>query len=448
MERHDFILPFTQDRTLKDFVGLAFGVKIPDTQVCPNHTTPFRAFADAYFARDPLVVWKASRSLGGKTFLLSLLSLTEGATLKANVNLLGGSGEQSKRALEAMTAFTSYRDAPRWLLKSAVERETRLAWGNTIGALMASQASVRGPHPPRLRCDEVDEMDLPILDAALGQPMSKEGVLSQVVLSSTHQHPDGTMTEVLRRAAEEGQPVYEWCYKETLEPHGWLTVAELERKRHQMTAASWANEVELQEPSPGTRAILTEAVAWMFQHALGEYAGHVREAIEFEAPQPRATYATGADWAKEQDMTIIITWRTDVRPMRLVAFIAMQRENYPAMVGEFKKRLKRFPGSSCHDNTGLGDVVDDLLAGTGTVGLNMVGQARSDLLSNYIKAIENHELVAPYIRLMESQHRLASVAQVYSGGTGKKYHLPDTISAGALGYHAIKLGGWARGMGG
>ena len=28
------------------------------------------------------------------------------------------------------------------------------------------------------------------------------------------------MTAALRRAAEQGWPVYEWCWQETLEPHG------------------------------------------------------------------------------------------------------------------------------------------------------------------------------------------------------------------------------------
>ena len=45
---------------------------------------------------------------------------------------------------------------------------------------------------------------------AQGQPMDQKGVRAQTVIASTHQHPDGTMTEVLRRTAEQGWPVYEW----------------------------------------------------------------------------------------------------------------------------------------------------------------------------------------------------------------------------------------------
>jgi hypothetical protein len=52
---------------------------------------------------------------------------------------------------------------------------------------MASQKSIRGPHPQRLRIDEADDVALGLLDAAMGQPMSKPGIAKQTVFSGTHQ---------------------------------------------------------------------------------------------------------------------------------------------------------------------------------------------------------------------------------------------------------------------
>ena len=251
-----FDLPLKDERELRLFVLKAFGVRIPDVQVCPNHTTPWRAFADAYFARQRMAVWKASRGFGGKTFTLGLLGLTEACTLKADVKVLGGSGQQSQRVHDHTQAFWNYRNAPRQLLASdPTKMLTRLRWGNSLEALVASQKGTRGPHPQRLRLDEVDEMDLPIFDAAMGQTMSLNGIQAQTVMSSTHQHSDGTMTEILRRANERGWPVYEWCYRETMEPHGWLVVREVEEKRDEVSIAMWNVEYELQEPSPESRAI-------------------------------------------------------------------------------------------------------------------------------------------------------------------------------------------------
>ena len=47
--------------------------------------------------------------------------------------------------------------------------------------LTASQKSVRGPHPPSLLLDEIDEMDLEIFDAALGQPMPQENWQGDII---------------------------------------------------------------------------------------------------------------------------------------------------------------------------------------------------------------------------------------------------------------------------
>lgn len=425
--KRDFHLPILAEDTLRDFVRSAFGVTIPDVQVCPNHSTPWRAFCDAYFARSPVVVWKASRGFGGKSFLLALLGLTEAITLKADVNILGGSGEQSTRVHGHMLRFWMHDSAPRNLLSSdPSKRETRLVWGNQVQALMASQASVRGPHPQRLRLDEVDEMSLDILDASLGQPMSKPGIPAQTVMSSTHQHADGTMTAILKRAAEGGWPVHLWCYKETMQ--GWLDPAEVERKKKEVTAVMFANEYDLQDPEPGSRAIQPDKVALTFKTSLGKFAGTPRQYIEIEPPVPGAKYATGADWARKEDWTIIITSRTDVTPRRIVAFERLGREAWPQMTARLDDRINRYGGRACHDGTGIGDVVASMLSSRwGAEAVIMAGRTRSDMLSEYISAIERGEYECPMIDYMENEHRLASVDDVYGAG-----HLPDTISAGAL----------------
>ena len=273
-------------------------------------------------------------------------------------------------------------------------------------------------------------MSLPILDAAMGQPMSKNGVVSQVVQSSTHQYADGTMTQCILRAAEMGYPVYEWCYKETQQPHGWADLVDIERKRSQMTAATWLNEVELQEPSPESRAIVLGAVQATFRPELGVFDGLPRQYIQIEAPVQGARYATGADWAKDVDWTVIVTFRTDVDPMRLVAFERTGREPYPVMIGKLDERVKNYPGNRAHDATGLGNVVSDYIE-QGADNIKMVGRRRADLFSEYIAGIERGEIIAPMIKFMETQHRLCSVDDLYGAG-----HPPDSLVAGAMAYKA------------
>lgn len=427
--------PLPQDVTdLAEAVHRLTGFRLAERAVCPGHAAPLQAFADAYFARHPVTVWKASRGLGGKTTLLALLGHMETVLLGAEVTILGGSGQQSQRVHEAQEKFWKHPDAPIGkLVSEPTKYETRLTNGGRTVALLASTRSARGPHPQRLRLDECDEIALPIFDAALGQTMMKPGIPAQTVMSSTHQYAAGTMTEILKRATERGWPVYEWCYRENLTTNGgWLDPSEVDRKRHEVTRVMWDAEYELGEPSPESRAIQPEMVDAMFRAELGTFGGRPGEAIEIEPPEPGATYATGADWAKDRDWTVVWTLRTDTRPMRLCAYQRDGRKPWPLMVEILDRQSSRFPGPVAHDATGLGDVVDDLLS-VEAEGLKLVGRVRADLLSDWIKAIENGEIEAPRIEHPYGEHKYATLNDVYGSG-----HLPDSICAGALALWAYR----------
>jgi hypothetical protein len=464
---HNFHLPLTTEYDLKEFIRVAWGITIPDVQVCPNHSTPWRAFADAYFAKHDVTVWKASRGLGGKSFLLALLGLTEAVTLKADVKILGGSGEQSVNVHRYMASeFWEHTGAPRGLLATdPTKMETRLTWGNSIKALAASMRSVRGPHPQRLRLDEIDEMDLSIFDAAMGQTMAqvKDGEIvipAQTVCSSTHQYADGTMTTVLERAAVKAWPIHEWCY---LESHaagdGWLIQDEIDRKRREVTSIMWQTEYDLQEPNPQNRAFDTGAIRAMFRRDLGEAQGRDGSYLEFEPPMSvcpvceasverqkgrcpechqgtlaDAEYSHGADWARKVDKTDIVTFRIDVVPARMVAYERCNRLPWHNMTAKLDDRISRYGGSACHDATGVGDVVDELLNESAD-GFIFTSKSSGELLTNYVTAVEQGEYVAPYIKVVEGEHRLASVDHLFG-----KEHLPDSIAACALAHRARSVG--------
>lgn len=416
----------TNDEELKRFLFERFAVRLPDTQVCPEHATPFRAFADAYFARSGVTVWKASRGLGGKSYLLALLGHCEAVTLAADVTILGGSGEQALRVLEYLQKLSGDEEN--------TQRRTLYSSGGRVTALMASSKSARGPHPQRMRLDEVDEMELLILDAAMGQPMGARGIAKQTVMSSTHHYPDATFTEVLKRAEENGWPVYEWCYKETsAEPDGWLTQEEIESKRGEVTASMWKAEYDLQEPSPEDRAILPEKVDLCFDKELGVFPGTLGETVTIEEPVPGATYATGCDWAKKKNFTIIDTLRTDTRPMIRVCWTRTGRLPWPMMVAKFDAQVTKYNGPACHDATGIGDAPDDYKSVIAE-GVILTGQRRGDVFTAYIAALEGGVIKSPKIRYCEGEHRYCTNDDL--GGSG---HPPDSFVAGALAYRAASI---------
>lgn len=427
------------------WVLATWGVKIPRVAVCPGHCAPFDAFADGFFARNSTAIWKASRGFGGKTQLLSILGMSELVALGAFVTILGGSGAQSQRVHETMKEAWDFEGSPNYLLsRDPTKFDTSLTNGGKARTLMASTKSVRGPHPQRMRLDEIDEMELNVLESAQGQPMRKknkkgEWIETNTVMSSTHQYPDGTMTKMLKRAEEQGWPVYHWCYKESSnEIDGWLEQGEIERKRTEITKAMWSAEYDLQEPSFEGRAIDEASVDAMFTSAFGIAEAGEGKYIEVEAPQRNRDYVTGVDWAKSKDFTIIWTFDTTTEPWITVAFERLNRRPWPAMIGRLNKRIARYGGKVAHDATGIGGVVDDYieLPKTGYMrprdihAIIMGGRVRSDMITNYVSGIEQKLLKAPMLISVYNAHKFATPDDLYNGSSSS--HLPDEIAAGAL----------------
>lgn len=242
-----FLTPPATKAQLWNAVRLTFGVRIPTEQVCDDHVAPMDAFAHAYFAEDPVTIWKASRGFGGKSFMLALLVNTEAVFLPASSTIVGGSFQQSLNVHEHTNTLWEYDYAPSQLLSvPPTMTQTTLTNGAHIRALTASQKSVRGPHPQRLRMDEIDEMELAILEGAQGQPMGKmvngRWIEAQTVMSSTHQYPDGTMSEMLSRAGDLGWPVHHWCLASgslVLTDRGYVPIEEVRCTDSVATRYGW-----------------------------------------------------------------------------------------------------------------------------------------------------------------------------------------------------------------
>ena len=464
------ILVPTTDDELWHLVHHLWNIRIPrnvgQSPKCieEGHVAPFTAFANAFFARDDIAIWHASRGLGGKSVTLATLALTEAVVLGAKVNLLGGSGEQSERVLNYMYGeenpdiFWGADGAPRQLIrggfeKGALKKTTKLTNSGYIRALMASSRSVRGPHPERLRIDEADEMELTIYDAAMGQTMATRDIRAQTVASSTWHNADGTMTELMRRAADKDWPIYRWCMHENLQSNGgWLPEEEVARKRRETSNSMFVIEYELQEPNPESRAITPEDIEAMFDPELGEYKGSLDERIKLGKPEADKVYVTGTDWAKRKDYTIVWTFEltlgedekgaAKVTGMRMVEFLRTGRKPWPALISLMTQQVKRWGNNgaesySCHDETGIGDVISDYMdPKLGSVGVWMAGRIRYEILQDYVTAIEHGIFHVPRIDWAYKEHLYASHDDLY--GTGKTNHLPDTIAAGALAYYIAK----------
>lgn len=428
------------ERELWQWIADCLGLQIPRIRVCREHCAPFDALAEAYFATVPRSVWWASREFGGKTVTLAALSLAEAVTLGSQVGLLGGSLGQSKRAHEYIHGegdmagrFIAWPRFPTGLLRrEPTIVETRFRNGGWIRAVPASPKAVRGWHPPRLRGDELDEMEPRIWDSAAGAPGRAriKGIISQVVGCSTLQHADGTMARELKLAATHGWPIRTWCYRETMAAGGFVTLEDVARKQATMTTEGFRVEVELQEPAIENRAIQPAAIEAAFDAKLGSHRGEVGAQLEIEAPAEGGRYATGADLAKRQDRTIIWTIRTDVQPRRLVAYSHLKWVSWPLIAAAFDRQARRYPGANAYDHTGVGSTFEDLIS-VRAEGVDLVGARRTDLFQNWIAAVEAGDFRGPRIEYAYQEHKFCRNDDLYGHG-----HPPDSFVAAALAWRA------------
>lgn len=207
-------LPET-DEELWHLVKTLWGIEIPRTRVCEGHSSPYEAFADAYYARQPWALWYGARG-SGKSLLLAILGLTKAALLGVDVTLLGGSMAQSNNVREHIDQLLRHKYAPTYAIAQSITTQIKFNHGNWIRPLPASQTTVRGPHPAMTLLDEIDEMDYDLYTAAQGQAMPQRDINNHTVrettvASSTWQRPDATFKKVIDEARQEGRKVHLWC---------------------------------------------------------------------------------------------------------------------------------------------------------------------------------------------------------------------------------------------
>jgi hypothetical protein len=451
-------LHIPQPKTEEELAELIYeylGVRIPNVVVCPDHSTPWRALCDAYFATHPWSVWLGARGLAGKTYLAAVLGWVTSVTKKVSTSIIGGSGDQSEKVHQYMKGFWLRPTVPQsLLLTDPSAKVTNLRWIAPDGtqvqikAMNASQKAARSGHPSLLICDEADELDWNVFVSVRGQPQTQGDVQEHMVVSSTMQYPDGTMAKALREAEEVGMPIHRWCYKESMQPHGWLSAQAVARKKAIMTVESWRVEVELGEPSPEGRAVDTDAVEAMFGGPKAALTvDQPWQMLRFEEPVPGAVYAIGCDWAQEIDYTVMWVWRCDVRPVRCVAYLRGNKRPYPWMIEQLMELIRAYPGEAFHDELGVGKVAKDSFTEP-VEPYHMVGMDRNDLWLDYITAIERGECAATKISSAYHAHKYCRNVDLFASRRdvelsdnaklgGKKPHPPDPFVAAALGWQAV-----------
>ena len=438
-----FQRPPLNDDELHAAVKAMFGIDIPRQKVCADHVAPFTAFSHAFFAKAPnTAVWYGSRGTG-KSYMLACLGLTKTLFHMCSTTILGGSIHQSNNVYNHMGSMMRFPSAPEELVTNFTRTELEFTNHTTVRPLSASATSVRGPHPTLHLLDEIDEMEWSIYQSSLGQAMRQPNALGvemneYVVKSSTWQWPEGTFYKVLTEHKEKHLPVFTWCWREMLRPHGWMDPDFIDRKRMTIPAELWRIEYDLGEPSGETSVFDVTRLKEQFAHwpQVGPFSRHSLhdDLWVFENPVPGGAYAMGVDLAKTKDWTVAIIARCDVTPARVVAVKKVGRIPWPVIVDQLKDLKDLFHAEMGHDGTGLGSVVTDLLEGYSRQYL-FIGEKRKKILNEMIAAVENGAYRMPFDTPLYDKLRSTKLEDVWSQ-TLVNSHLPDETAAMAV-LHAV-----------
>ena len=212
--------PTTPD-ALHDWVFAYTGVSIPRSSVCAGHAAPFDLFARQSLERPSLALWHGPRG-SGKSFLSAIdTHVASRFNPLHGTRILGGSMAQSRQIYEALSAVVLDgvgvlgNDAA--TLDRLLKTEAHYRNGSHVAMLAASPTSVRGPHVPSLKLDEIDEIEEDIRESAMGMAMEKRGIRSSVLMTSTWHRVAGPMADLMERGKAGAFPVDTYCIFEVLE---------------------------------------------------------------------------------------------------------------------------------------------------------------------------------------------------------------------------------------
>jgi hypothetical protein len=215
---------------LKNYIKVFLGIDVPDKQICPEHNSPldylWYSFNCDFIggvnpalqtkpANADCVVW-ANRG-GGKTDLAAIATLLD-CIFKpfCQVRILAGSEDQAGRMYQYLTGFLR-NGFDKFLAEPVRKAGCRFRNGSAVDVLTQSQASVRGQHIQKLRCDEVELFDADVFNAAKFTTQSTNSIIAGMESISTMHKPYGLMQKLVSSATQTATPVFKWCVWETIE---------------------------------------------------------------------------------------------------------------------------------------------------------------------------------------------------------------------------------------
>jgi len=212
--------PGTRDELWR-WIQTNLGVQVARESVCACHSSPFEMLAEQVLDRPSITLWHGPRG-AGKSFLSAIdTHIASRFNKKHGTRILGGSKAQSEQIYQALRDLVVDGEVEQGVESTSITKlsKTEACYenGSKVAILAASPTSVRGPHVPSLKLDEVDEIRPDIRESALGMVMELRGQRANVLMTSTWHRVAGPMSELIERGHAGAFPVRTFCVFEVLE---------------------------------------------------------------------------------------------------------------------------------------------------------------------------------------------------------------------------------------
>jgi hypothetical protein len=195
------------------YVAAFFGLHVPDTKVCVDHSTPAEFISDLFFERESLILAIANRS-GYKTLLVAISNVLDMFFKATGIIHAGAIQVQANKGYGYVKKFceTIYGDE---LAFPPMMSRTQFKNGGHIEVAPMTMHQMAGPHEPKIRRDEVDLAKPDALEQSVGMASETDDTPISIVDISSRYFSAGNVQRMIDSAQEDGRKLHVWCYKET-----------------------------------------------------------------------------------------------------------------------------------------------------------------------------------------------------------------------------------------
>ncbi len=207
---------FEDDEDLLFYIKEFLGFEYPIETFCSHHQSPAKILTDIYFEKTLYTLIWANRT-GGKTRLVSILNHLD-ALFKGPIEIVNAGAALDQAAKGYQYFLESFKHPLlKQYLPDPIQSRSTLTNGSEVKIITGSFKGFNGPHPAKVRIDEVELMEWPVLEEGLNMSKSNGKVLAQDVLSSTRKFSHGTVQRLIDEQKERQLKISSYCVWDIVE---------------------------------------------------------------------------------------------------------------------------------------------------------------------------------------------------------------------------------------